>query len=117
MQTNNSVVESNTDLQLEEGYEMKKVNAFNKVSMSIGNVKSKISNFLKEEKSARGFTEEAWLTYGALIIGIALLVIAVQFLTGGFNDVGNFFVDGVNGKVDQSGLNQWGDETNGFNRK
>lgn len=38
-------------------------------------------------------------------------------MDGGFNSVGNFFMDGVNGQTDETGLNQWGDQTDGFNRE
>jgi len=79
--------------------------------------KTKVFNFIKEEKSAKVFAEEGWMIYAVIIIGIAILLISLVFMDGGFNSVGNFFMDGVNGQTDETGLNQWGDQTDGFNRE
>lgn len=80
-------------------------------------VKANFISFIKEERSARGTTEEAYLTYGAIVIGVIVLLIATGFMDNAFNAIGNFFSDGVNGDIDENGLNKWGDQTNGFNKK
>ncbi|MEH6944644.1 hypothetical protein [Bacillus sp. JJ722] len=59
----------------------------------------KVMNFLKEEKSARGLLEEGWLMYAAIALGIILLIIAMDFLKNGYSTIGQFFLDGVTGKV------------------
>lgn len=74
-------------------------------------------NFLKEEKSARGSIDESWLIYGGLVVGIIALLIWTGAGDMAFNALGNMFNDGVNGQIDQGGLNQWGDQTDGFNRE
>ena len=79
--------------------------------------KKKVMDFFKEERSARGFAEEGHLTYGNVIMGIIVLLIASVFIDDAFNAVGNIFNDGVNGTADQTNLNQWSDSTDGFNRE
>lgn len=80
-------------------------------------IKSKIVNFLKEEKSAKGQAEEGWGVYQNIIIGVIILTIGIGIFNIVFNDIGNYLIDGVNGEVDQSGLNKWSDKSGGFNQK
>lgn len=79
--------------------------------------KTKAVNFFKEEKSAKVFAEEGWMIYAVIVLGIIVLLIATVFMDDGFNAVGNFFNDGVNGQTDETGLNKWADQTDGFNRE
>jgi len=79
--------------------------------------KQKLIHFIKDERSGKGVLEEGYLGYAALVVGIIVTLIVVQFMDISFNDIGNFFSDGVNGTVDESGLNKWGDQTDGFNQK
>jgi|APAga8741244001_1050109.scaffolds.fasta_scaffold07726_4 hypothetical protein len=67
---------------------------------------SKVKNFIKEEKSGKGVTEEGYLMYGAIAVGILMLALIIGFLTGGFEAIGNFFRDGVSG--DNTNPNGWG---------
>lgn len=80
-------------------------------------IKSKIVNFLKDERSAKGQTEEGWGMYQNIVVGIIILTILVSVFYLASNDIGNNFLDGVNGEVDQTGLNKWSDKSDGFNRK
>lgn len=82
-----------------------------------GKLKAAFKNFLTDERSAKGQTEEGWMVYAVIIIGILVLAIVAPFIDTAFNSIGNFFNDGVNGTIDQGGLNQWGDESDGFNRE
>ncbi|MED3677054.1 MULTISPECIES: hypothetical protein [Bacillati] len=59
---------------------------------------SKTKSFIKDETSARGSSEEGYLTYAGIVLGIIALGIAVGFMSGGFETIGNFFQDGVTGK-------------------
>lgn len=76
---------------------------FMKVATSIELQKQKmaqkVTNFLKEEKSARGLLEEGWLMYTMIAIGIILLIIVIGFMKSGYTSIGQFFLDGVTGKV------------------
>lgn len=80
-------------------------------------IKTKVTTFVLDERSARGSAEEGNLAYGAVIIGIVVLLIGSQFMDTGVNVLGNFFVDGVSGSHNESGLNEWGTHTDGFNRE
>ncbi|MGC7930649.1 MULTISPECIES: hypothetical protein [Lysinibacillus] len=79
--------------------------------------KEKVKAFFTEEKSANQYSDNGYLGYIGLIAGIIALAIISSSTDWSFNDIGNFFVDGVNGVHDESGLNQWSDKTDGFNRK
>ncbi|MBG9689680.1 hypothetical protein ABD91_01920 [Lysinibacillus sphaericus] len=78
---------------------------------------SKIKSFMKEEDSKNTFVDEGYLMYAGIVLGILALFILSKVYDLGWNGVGNFFLDGVSGQTDQAGLNQWGDQTSGFNRK
>lgn len=87
------------------------------LSQQIQNVKNKCIEFILDERSARGSVEEGQLSYAGIVIGLILLLIGSQFIDEGFNIIGNFFTDGVNGDHNESGLNTWGDHTDGFRNK
>ncbi|MDA6130901.1 hypothetical protein OSK38_26445 [Escherichia coli] len=58
----------------------------------------KTKAFLKDEKSAKQNTEEGWLVYAFIVIGIIVLSLSLPFLRDTFTDIMNFFNDGVNGR-------------------
>lgn len=91
------------------------------ITTTFGQVKTKVvtkvKSFIKEERSAREYSNEGYLMYAGIIIGIIALLIVSQFMDLSFNDIGNFFSDGVNGEADEINLNNWSDSTDGFNQK
>ncbi len=74
----------------------------------------KVKSFLKDETSANQYTDTGNLVLAGIVAFLLITFITLQFLDISFNDLGNMFIDGVNGNNDQSGLNQWSDTTNGF---
>lgn len=77
-----------------------------KFGMGKNKLAAKAKSFIKDETSARGSSEEGYLTYAGIVIGIIVLAIAVTFTTGGFETIGNFFQDGVTGN--DTNPNGWG---------
>lgn len=67
---------------------------------------SKFKKFIKEEKSAKGTSEEGYLIYGAIVVGIVVLTIIIATTTNAFDSIGAFFQDGVTG--DNTNPNGWG---------
>lgn len=78
----------------------------NTVAVQTVEMKQKAVEFMKEDKSAKGATEEGYLTYGVVVLGVLILAIAVAFLTGGFESIGSFFTDGISGR--NTNPNGWG---------
>lgn len=76
----------------------------------------KAKNFFKDEKSDNTTTSNGMWVYVAFILGLIILVIASEATDLSFNGMFNSFQDGTSGKVDESGLNQWSDKTNGYDR-
>ncbi|MED5094549.1 hypothetical protein [Bacillus safensis] len=77
-----------------------------KLSEMKNNVIRKGWKFLKEEKSAKGTSEEGMLMYWAITIGIVVLAVVLASLTDGFTALGKMFVDGTNGTITKP--NGWG---------
>ncbi|MGG1021166.1 hypothetical protein G3M81_22935 [Bacillus paralicheniformis] len=77
-----------------------------KFNMKKNNLFGKVKRFVMDETSARGSSEEGYLTYAGIVLGILALGIAVTFMTGGFETIGNFFQDGVTGN--DTNPNGWG---------
>lgn len=99
-------------------------NMSNTINRSITNthakftqIKGKCKAFISEERSAREVSNEGYMMYAGIIVGIIFLFIGSAFMDKGGNAIGDFFVDGVQGNVNQTGLNQWSGQTNGFNKK
>ncbi len=99
-------------------------NTSNSINRTLTNTHAKITqfkgkcrNFILEEKSAREVANEGYMIYAGLILGIIAVFIASSFMDKGYNSIGSFFTDGVEGNVNQTGLNQWSGQTNGFNKK
>lgn len=67
------------------------------VEMKKLEVVAKVKGFMKDERSAKGSSEEGYLVYAGIVIGILVLGIGVGFMTDGFTTIGNFFGDGING--------------------
>lgn len=61
-------------------------------------VKNKAINFIKDEKSLKGTTEEGQLTFGNVVFVLIVIAIVSVFLTAAFTELGNQFMDGVTGK-------------------
>ena len=76
------------------------------ISTAKQNLVSKAQAFLKDETSAKGSSEEGYLVYAGIVIGIIVLGIASAFMTDSFTDIGRFFDDGVNGN--NTNPNGWG---------
>lgn len=59
----------------------------------------KANAFIKDERSAKGTTEEGYLVYAVVTIGILILALSIPFLTDSFTDILNYFDAGVNGQT------------------
>lgn len=94
-----------------------KISITAKMKAAQSKMTSKVTGFLKDERSAKEYSNEGYLMYAGIIIGIIALLIVSQFMDVSFNDIGNFFSDGVNGDADEVNLKNWSDATDGFNKK
>lgn len=89
----------------------------NKMLLKANQMKEKVKAFLKDEKSANQYSDMGLLTFAGAIIFVIVLFIFSGGMDKAGNDTMNYMVDGVNGQVDETGLNKWSDQTDGFVRK
>ncbi|MED3804430.1 hypothetical protein P4562_21255 [Lysinibacillus xylanilyticus] len=88
-----------------------------KMLFKANQMKEKVKAFLKDEKSANQYSDMGLLTFAGAIIFVIVLFIFSGGMDKAGNDTMNYMVDGVNGQVDETGLNKWSDQTDGFVRK
>lgn len=88
-----------------------------KMLFKANQIKEKVKAFLKDEKSANQYSDMGLLTFAGAIIFVIVLFIFSGGMDKAGNDTMNYMVDGVNGQVDETGLNKWSDQTDGFVRK
>lgn len=99
-----------------EEYSMN-VEVKDKMLFKANQMKEKVKAFLKDEKSANQYSDMGLLTFAGAIIFVIVLFIFSGGMDKAGNDTMNYMVDGVNGQVDETGLNKWSDQTDGFVRK